>query len=287
METPQHPVQAVESGGNPFAPGTLAMEMVDVTVGSMKFTERVMLEGVNWTVRVSEFWAVGGLQATGKSDLLAAAAGLMRPLRGSYKVFGRELAAGYEQELLEARLRVGLVFDGGRLLQHLTIGDNILLPLRYHQNLPEAQLQEQLKQLLEFMGLTRHSGSYPDALGLNWQQRAGLARALCLRPDVLLLDNPLTGLDPLHTGWWLEVLDQLSAGHPLLQHHPLTLVVTTDDLRLWQNHARQFAVLKENRFFPLELKPGGSAPDDSLLAELVGQGARPVEHKGDQLPKKS
>lgn len=287
MDNPQQPVQSAEQGGNLPGAGALAMEMAEVAVGSMKYAQRVMLEGVNWTVRVSDFWAVGGLQATGKSDLLATAAGLIRPLSGSYKVFGRELAAGYEHELLEARLRVGLVFDGGRLLQRLTVAENILLPLRYHQDLPEAGLQECLEQMLEFVGLTRHAGAYPNTLGLNWQQRAGLARALCLQPEVLLLDNPLTGLDPLHTAWWLEALAQLSAGHPLLHGRPLTLVVTGDDLRPWKNHARQFALLNDRRFLPLELTPGGPPPDEALLAGLVNEEAKPLARQGDDLNKKS
>src|SRR2546426_190721 len=93
----------------------LALEMIDVTVGSLKDPELIVLEGVNWSVAVGDYWAIGGLNASGKSDFMAMAAGIMPPLRGTYRVFGQELAADFERDLVQQRLRVGLVFDGGQL----------------------------------------------------------------------------------------------------------------------------------------------------------------------------
>ncbi len=110
------------------------MEMIDLAISSLQDTEQIVLEGINWRVAVGDFWAVGGLHASGKSDLLATAAGIMRPARGRYRVFGQELGAGFEEDRLATRLRLGLVFEGGRLFHHLSVAENIALPLCYHGN---------------------------------------------------------------------------------------------------------------------------------------------------------
>jgi len=248
---------------------TPALEMCDASIGSLIDAELVVLEGVNWTVNVNDYWAIGGLQASGKSDFIATAAGIMRPLRGTFKVFGQELGAGFEHELMPTRLRLGLVFDGGRLLNHLTIAENVALPIRYHRNLTLGEAEARTQTLLEFTGLSEWAERRPGALRRNRQQRVGLARALALNPEVLLLDNPLGGLDPRDSTWWLEVIDQLSAGHPIMDHRPLTLVVTGDNLRAWRDRARQFAILKNREFIILGSRSDLTAHTDPLVRDLL------------------
>ena len=123
------------------------------------------------------------------------------------------------------------------------------------------------------MELTPWADDTPATLARSWQKRAGLARALALQPEVLLVDNPLAGLDLRHTHWWLGFLDQLSKGHPLLQGRPVTLVVTTADLRPWKSHARQFAVLKDRRLRMLgtwaQLCAAGEEPLRELLTDRM------------------
>src|SRR5437667_6099869 len=99
----------------------VALEMVEATVGSLVYADVAVLEEVSWKVMEGDYWAIGGLQASGKSDFMATAAGIMRPLRGTHRVFGQELGAGFEHELMPTRLRLGLVFEGGRPLHHLTV----------------------------------------------------------------------------------------------------------------------------------------------------------------------
>ena len=203
-----------------------ALEMREVTVTSLRDAGNAVLEGVNWTVGRGDFWAVAGLLRSGKSDLMALAAGITRPARGSCRLFGKELVAGFEQERLVLRLRIGLVFDGGQLLHHLTLAENIALPLRYHFDDGGAEIDRRIRALVEMTGLEPWADSHPAAVNRNWQQRIGLARALALKPEVLLLDNPLTGLDPRDAAWWLEIMAALAAGHPIVDEKPLTLVVT-------------------------------------------------------------
>lgn len=253
-------------------PSLPPIEMNRVTVGSMRAPGRVMVEEVNWVVTAGDFWVVGGLQGSGKSDFLSVAGGLMAPVEGTYRFFGEPMPI-FEEARLAQRLRLGLVFDGGRLLNHLTIAENVSLPLRYHRNLARAEARAEVRRMLELTELAPWADSTPAAVGRNWQKRGGLARALMLKPEVLLLDNPLDGLDLRHRAWWLRFLDRLSQGHEWLEGRATTLVVATDDMRPWRNRARQFAVLADKRFFApgdwarLEASPDKQVQD--LLAETA------------------
>lgn len=253
----------------PAADHLPALEMLGVTVPALRDPDTAVLEDVRWTVASGEYWAVGGLHRTGKSDLMAVAGGVMRPASGTLRIFGQELMTGFESERLASRRPVGLVFDGGQLVHRLSLLENITLPLLYHLPPGAPEPVTCLEALVEFTGLAPLMGKLPAAVSRNQRQRIGLARALALRPRLLLLDNPLTGLDPRDAQWWLDALDALAAGHALLDHQPLTLVVTADDFRPWMDRARQFAVLKDRRFLPLGNRAEARANADPLLEDLL------------------
>jgi ABC-type transporter Mla maintaining outer membrane lipid asymmetry ATPase subunit MlaF len=155
----------------------------------------------------------------------------------------------FDESRLAHRLRVGLVFDGGQLLNHLTVRENIALPLRYHQNLDDAAAAPKVQEFLRAFELEPFANSTPGAIGRSWQKRVGLARGLILNPDLLLVDNPLGALDLKHACWWLQFLDQLSRGQALNGGKPVTLVLAVSELRPWRARARQFGFLQEQRFF--------------------------------------
>ncbi len=222
------------------------IRMEGVAAGSMHDPLAAAVEDVNWSVEAGDFWVLAGLQGSGKSDFLMMTGGLMPPLQGSYRLFG-ELMPLFEDSQLGTRLRMGLVFQNGQLFNHLTVWENIALPLRYHRNLSTVDALDEVKPWLQTLGLDPWADSTPGALGRNWQKRAGLARALILKPELLLVDDPLGGLDWRHTHWWLDFLAQISQGHPLLENRPVTLVVTTADLRPWKGRPRQFAIVKNRR----------------------------------------
>jgi phospholipid/cholesterol/gamma-HCH transport system ATP-binding protein len=249
--------------------GAPAIEMVDATLTSLLDIQRVIAEQVNWRVMPGDYWVVGGLHGVGKSDFISAAGGILLPSHGTYRLFGKAIEFGYEQELVSTRLRVGLVFDGGRLLNHLTVAENVALPLQYHLVLGADELVERVKQLLELVEGLDIADSYPASVNRNKQQRVGLARALALQPEVLLLDGPLTGLDPSDAAWWIDTLDRFAQGHPLLRGKPLTLVATAHDFRPWRGHARQFAVLRRKRFRVVGQSAGQGLTEEGLLQEMV------------------
>lgn len=226
------------------------IEMRDATIAAMKNPDTVIAENVNWTVNAGDFWVVAGWHGSGKSDFLMTLGGLAAPKSGSYHLFGEQMPI-FEDERLAQRLRLGLVFDGGQLFNRLTVAENIALPLQYHREETPEKIRERVTAILEATELSQWANSTPGALSRNWRKRAGLARALALRPEILLMDNPLSGLDFRHASWWREFMCSLSKGHDSLDKKPLTLVVTSDDFRLLKDIGRQFALLRDKKFLIL------------------------------------
>lgn len=259
---------------NPSPPTSTAcaIEMRGVSVGSVRDLNAVIAENVNWSVAQGDFWVIGGLQGAGKSEFLMMAGGMMAPNAGTYCLLGEEMPI-FEDHRLSERLRLGFVFENGQLFNHLTVSENISLPLRYH--LEEASAESETQKMLELTELAPWADSTPGAMPRNWQRRAGLARALMLRPEVLLLDNPLAGLDLRHRAWWLNMLEQLSRGHDWMKGKPMTLVATTSDLRLWRRHARQYAILKDKHLAILGDWKQVEAAGDELVSELMTSAQSP------------
>lgn len=246
----------------------LVIDMRGVAAGSMRDASLVVAEDVNWSVRAGDFWVVGGLQGSGKTDFLMMAGSLIAPIEGRYFFLGEEMPI-FEEDRLATRLRLGLVFDGGQLFNHLTVAENVALPLRYHRNLTKSHAEDEVQRLLELTELAEWADSTPGAIGRNWRKRVGLARALILKPEVLLLDNPLAGLDLRHGSWWLNFLTRLNRGDEVCGNRAVTLVATADDLRPWRTRANQFAVLKDKRFTALGTRHQLEAASDELVRELL------------------
>ncbi len=249
------------------------LEMRGATISTLRDSTLNVVENVNWSVAPGEFWIVAGQPQSGKSDFLMTAAGLLLPTRGSCRLFGCETNSFGEAQLAE-RLRVGFVFAGGKLFNSLTVAENVALPLRYQKNLSDSEVADTVEKLLEIMELTPFADSTSANLAANWRQRAALARALILKPELLLLDQPLGGLGVRHRQWLLQFLEQLRLGHSWFGGQPLTIIASTDDLRSWRHPQRKFAVLDEKVFSVIgvwnEVASSASSAVKELLVEPTG-----------------
>lgn len=251
------------------------LEMRGVTVAALRDPAFTLVEDANWTAAAGEFWVVAGLPHSGKSDWLMVAAGLMPPVAGSCKLFGNDTRDFTEAELAE-RLRVGFVFQGGRLFNQLTVAENVALPLRYQKNLTAAEAARAVAVLLAVLELAPVADVTPPNLAAHWRQRAALARALILKPELLLLDSPLAGLGARHLRWWLRFLDELSRGHELLDGQPVTLVMTAEDFSRFAGAPgarKKFAALHGKKFIPLGAWSDVEASGDARVKELLAEPA--------------
>lgn len=220
----------------------------DVTGAELR-SDTVRVHDVNWRINPGEYWIVAGLPGTGKTDLLATAAALQRPGKGDHFIFGHNLAQLQEGEQLRQRLRIGIVFQGGgRLFGQLNVLENLALPICYHQNLPLEKARERAHAVLELVELPNIERRRPGNLTRTILQRVALARALMLAPEVLLIDNPLYGVDMRQAYWWRTFLPRLRKGHPLFKDQPMTIVVTADELVNWTHAASHFAVIHDKKW---------------------------------------
>lgn len=246
------------------------IELVQADIAAVLEPDVALVERVSWQLRPGEYWAVGGWHWSGKSDWLTTVAGLQHPSGGQHLLFGEDITVMTQPELVAARLRMGVVFEnGGRLFPQITVRENIALPLRYHRNCPAEETNEAVETMLALTGLADSAPQLAGQLNRGWRQRVALARALVLRPEVLLLDNPLAGLDPRQVRWWLDTLAAFNAGHAWLGGRPLAIVATTDDLRLWRDQARQFALLQGRRWLSLGGRTELIASEQSTIREFL------------------
>lgn len=247
------------------------IEMRGVAVSAQREPASVVAREVDWSVRRGELWVVAGPQRAGKSDLLLLAGGLTSPAAGTYCFLGERMPI-FEEERLQHRLKLSLVFDGGQLFNQMTLAENVALPLRYHENLDRAAAEPRVREVMELLELAPWAHCAPAGVARSWQKRAGLARALMLQPSLLLVDNPLGGLDVRHAAWWLNFLEQLAAGHSFMGGQPLTVVLTTDDLPRLAGGLRQqqrFAVLSQGRFRVVGDREALFASRDPDVRELL------------------
>lgn len=250
--------------------------MRNVAVGGGHSHATVAVENIGWTICRGDFWVVAGLPNSGKSDLLATMAGMQRPLEGRLELFGVDREHCHELELTSARRRIGIVFEnGGRLFTHLTVAQNVELPLCYHRNATSSEVRDRVEELLEFGGLAMSGGMLPRRLSFPLRQRLALIRALAMDPEVLLLDNPLSGLGSQEGRWWRETVARLWGGERILAGRPATIVVGSDTLAPWIENDRRFAVLRDRRLVSLGDRSQLARANDPQLSDLLG--AEPIQ----------
>lgn len=254
-----------------MADATPAIELIgaDVT-GAETRADTILIENVNWTIHQGDYWVVGGMPGTGKTDLLVTAAGLQKPACGAHLLFGSDLSTMEEGDQLRQRLRVGLIFqNGGRLFHQLNIIDNLALPICYHENIPQEEASDRVRAVLDLLELGHIERRRPGVMTRNLHQRIALARALMLAPEILLIDNPIGGVDARQGFWWLDFLPRLAAGLPLFLHRKITLVITTDDFRPWRDQGKSFALVHSKKWSVIGGRRELEASADPAVREVL------------------
>jgi phospholipid/cholesterol/gamma-HCH transport system ATP-binding protein len=207
------------------------------------FGDQVVHEGLDLDVRRGEIMGVVGGSGTGKSVLMRSIIGLQTPVAGEVHVFGEPTIGREETDTVEIRKRWGVLFQGGALFSTLTVAENVEVPLReFYSELPQAFLDEIAAYKVVMTGLPADAGpKYPAELSGGMKKRAGLARALALDPELLFLDEPTAGLDPIGAAAFDDLTQSLQ------KTLGLTVFLITHDLDTLYAICDRVAVLAEKK----------------------------------------
>lgn len=206
------------------SPAPASHPVIAVENLARKFGSRTVLQSISFEVHPGETLVIMGASGCGKSTLLRHLTGSMKPTSGSVRLFGEDITGLDATGLSRFRARFGMLFQSGALLQSLTVGENVALPLLESGRVDPAIASLVVKMKLELVGLTGFEDLKPSEISGGMRKRVGLARALARDPELLFSDEPTAGLDPIMTA----VVDKLTVD--LTRKLGVTAVVVTHDM---------------------------------------------------------
>jgi phospholipid/cholesterol/gamma-HCH transport system ATP-binding protein len=216
--------------------------VIDVRAVCTRFGDAVVHDNVDLRVDAGQVFALVGGSGSGKSTLLREIILLQQPVSGSIRVFGQEVVGLPDAQALPLRRRWGVMFERGALFSALTVAENVGMVLAEHTDLPPHLIREVAAMKIALTGLPADAGAkYPNELSGGMRKRAALARALALDPELLFLDEPTAGLDPLSASGIDELVRSLRDGLDI------TIMMVTHDLDLLWRAADRVAVLGNGR----------------------------------------
>ena len=234
-----------------------------------EFDGRKVLDGLTFGVEKGEVFAIVGPSGTGKSVTLKHIVRLLTPDSGHVRVDGVDVAECSSRQLRKIRRRVGYLFQGGALLAWKTVEENVALPLKECDCLPDAQVYKRVAAALAAVELTDAAEKFPSEISGGMQKRAGLARAIVRESDVVLYDEPTSGLDPVTSVTINRLIKKLN------QKLGITSVVVTHDLQGALMFADRILLLKDGKAVecstPAEFAASENKDVKDFLAAMKGE----------------
>lgn len=227
------------------------------------FGERLILNNINLDVKKGETLVIIGGSGSGKSTLLKLLIGLIRPDKGEIFIDNKEISQMTETQLDEVRLNMGMVFQYSALFDSMTVGDNVSFGLREHRKLTNKQIKEIVEEKLKLVELSGFADFMPNELSGGMKKRVSLARAIAFEPQILLYDEPSSGLDPVTSAKIDELIVQMQK---LLG---VTSIVVTHDMNSAFYIADRIAMLYQGEMIAVGTPDEIRNSTDSRVLEFI------------------
>lgn len=217
------------------------MGMIKISGLKKAFGRKQVLDGVDLDIQKGKITVILGRSGEGKSVLLKHIIGLLRPDEGRILLDGQEISSMSERDFNEVRKRFGMLFQGAALFDSMTVGGNVGFPLKEHTDLADADIMKVVSEKLKRVGLVGVEDMMPSELSGGMKKRVGLARAIVMDPEIVLFDEPTTGLDPIMSD---SIADLVLDTQRSLK---TTYILITHDIPFTYKIADKIAMLHEGR----------------------------------------
>jgi len=236
------------------------------------FGEQVIFQGLDLAIDRGRTTVIIGCSGTGKSVLLKHMIGLIKPDAGQVLLGGRDITRFNDRQLNEIRKRFGMLFQDAALFDSMTVGENVAFPLKEHSKLKPAQIEEKVEEKLALVGLSGSQYKMPSQLSGGMRKRVGLARAIALEPEIILYDEPTTGLDPLMTDAINRLIKDTQA------RLGVTAVVISHDMEGAFKVAHKIAMLYQGKIYAQGAPEEMRDSNDPVVRQFIeGRSEGPIE----------
>ncbi|HTD87229.1 MAG TPA: ABC transporter ATP-binding protein [Candidatus Binatia bacterium] len=251
--------------------------MIEVRHLQKSFSGHRVLDSVNMRIEKGESVIIIGRSGGGKSVLLKHLIGLLHPEHGEVLVDGQNIVRMNERELIEVRRKFGMLFQGAALFDSMTVAENIGFALQRQRKCSDKEVRETVSEALEMVELAGIENKLPSELSGGMRKRVGLARAIVYRPQILLYDEPTTGLDPVIS----DSIDQLIIS--IQRKLKVTSVVVTHDMRSARRIGQRIFMLYHGKIYAEGTPDEIFASQDPVVNHFVNGIAEPRQHLLDDI----
>lgn len=245
--------------------------MIEVRQLEKSFGTHKILDGVNFSIEKGESVVIIGRSGGGKSVLLKHLIALLKPDAGQVLIEGEDIVPLNERELLRIRQKFGMLFQGAALFDSMTVAENIAFPFRRNRSLTEAEVARRVAEVLETVDLPGTETKSPSELSGGMRKRVGLARAIVYHPEIVLYDEPTTGLDPIVS----DSIDQLILR--VRDRLDVTSVVVTHDMRSARRLGQRILMLHNKKIYATGTPDEIFNSKDPVVRQFVEGVADPKE----------
>jgi phospholipid/cholesterol/gamma-HCH transport system ATP-binding protein len=246
--------------------------MIEVRDLTKSFGAQLVLDSVGFKIENGESVAIIGRSGSGKSVLLKHLIGLLQPDTGEVLIDGENIVPMNERQLLHVRRKFGMLFQSAALFDSMTVAKNVAFGLRRHEHLTEAEIGRRVAGTLEMVDLPGTEDKQPAELSGGMRKRVGLARAIIYEPQIVLYDEPTTGLDPIVS----DSIDQLILR--VRDRLKVTTVVVTHDMRTARRIGQRVLMLHDKKIYASGTADEIFASQDPVVRQFIDGIADPKEN---------